>query len=83
MLHTYDRVGYVVHAKALKCYLELGLKLKKIHCGFKFYQEASFAEYIMKNVSKRREAKTESMKTFLKMMNNGIYGESLTNPSKF
>ena len=37
--NLWDKEKYVVHYKNLKLYLELGLKLKKIHRGIKFREE--------------------------------------------
>lgn len=41
-----DKTNYVVHAKLLKLYLDLGLKLVKIHRIMAFTQEAFIAPYI-------------------------------------
>lgn len=42
----YDRQNYVLHFKNLKLYLDLGMKLQKIHRIMVFKQEAFIAPYI-------------------------------------
>ncbi len=44
----YPRRNYVVHSANLKLYLELGMKLVKVHSVITFYQEAYAAPYIQK-----------------------------------
>lgn len=56
----HDRLGYVLHIKNLKFYLELGLELKKVHRILKFRQD-----YILKPyVEMTTEARKNSTSTF-------------------
>ena len=70
---------YVIHHEALKQYLELGLKLVKVHRGIKFREEAFMKSYIDKNTKLRAKAKSEFEKDFFKMMNNSVFGKTMEN----
>ena len=54
-----DRKDYVVHCKNLKLYLDLGLKLKKIHKILKFRQDKFIAPYIEKCTEARKKSNTK------------------------
>ncbi|CAG7817203.1 unnamed protein product, partial [Allacma fusca] len=77
LLHCGERKDYVLHYKALRYYLQMGMTLKKIICGFKFCEKPYFRDYIQFNIDQRKVAKSESQRSLLKLMNNGIYGKSL------
>lgn len=65
----YDRENYVLHGKNLKLYLDLGLKLKKIHRILKFRQEAFIAPYIAKCTEARKKSTTRfEMDQFKKLV---------------
>ena len=70
---------YVIHHEALKQYLELGLKLVKVHRGIKFREEAFMESYIAKNTKLRAKAKSEFEKDFFKLMNNSVFGKTMEN----
>lgn len=69
------RHKYVLHSLNLRLYLRLGLKLKKIHRGIKFYQEEFIRPYIEMCTQKRKEAPTESLKNMYKLLANSLYGK--------
>ena len=50
------RENYIVHFKNLKLYLDLGMKLKKIHRILKFRQKEIIAPYIEKCTAARQKA---------------------------
>ncbi len=76
------REKYVIYHEALKQYLNLGLKLSKIHRGIKFYEEAFMLPYIAKNTILRARAKNEFEKDFFKLMNNSVFGKTMENIRK-
>jgi hypothetical protein len=51
-----DHINYITHFKNLKLYLDLGMKLKKIHRILKFWQKHIIAPYIEKCTITRQKA---------------------------
>ena len=77
--------NYVVHYKSLKQYIEMGLILKKVHQGIKFYQSCWMKPYIIKNTNlriKACKAKNKFEEEFFKLMNNSVYGKTIENIRK-
>ena len=77
--------NYVVHYKSLKQYIEMGMILKKVHPGIKFYQSCWMEPYIRKNTNLRIEAykaKNKFEEVFFKLMNNSVYGKTIENIRK-
>ena len=58
----------------MQLYLELGMKLKKIHRILKLYIDF--------NADKRNESTNESDKNFFKLMNNAVYDKTMENMRK-
>ena len=82
ILNLKDKEKYVVHIKALRYYLEKGMKLKKVHRGVKFKQSEWLKPWIDFNTKKRKEAKSDFEKDMFKLMNNACYGKTLENVRK-
>ena len=77
--------NYVVHYKTLKQYIEMGLILKKVHRGIKFYQSKWMKPYITKNIELRKKAQKAKNKfdvNFFKLMINAVFGKTIENIRK-
>ena len=71
------RQKYVLHAANLKLYLELGMKLTKIHRGITFHQERFIEPYIQYCTAKRAAAKTKAESNVYKLLANSLYGKMI------
>ena len=77
--------NYVLHYKILKQYIEMGLILKKVHRGIKFYQSCYMKPYIEKNTKlriKAEKAKNKFEVALFKLMSNSAYGKTIENIRK-
>ena len=76
------KIKYVVQIRNLQLYLELGMKLIKIHRILKFKQANWLNEYIEFNTQKRTEAKDKFSQNVFKLLINSIYGKAMENIRK-
>ena len=74
-----DKKKYILHCKNLKQYLDLGLKLIKIHRGISFKEEPWMKPCIELNTKLRTKASREFEKDFFKLMNNSVFGKTVEN----
>lgn len=72
-----DKEKYVLHFRNLKLYLELGLKLKKIHRILEFTQSTWMKPYIDLCTSNRQKSNFDFEKDLWKLFCNSIFGKSM------
>jgi hypothetical protein len=79
-LHT--KIKYKTHYRNLKLYLDLGMKLLRVHRVVAFRQESWLKSYVELNTKMRQQAKTDFEKDFFKLMVNAFFGKSMENVRK-
>ena len=77
-----DKKELVLHYRNLQLYMDLSLKIKKVHRVFEFNRSPWLKQYIDFNTEKRKHAKNPFEKDFFKLMNNSIFGKSCQNDRK-
>ena len=74
-----NKTRYMMHYRMLKFYLNMGMRVTKIHSIWRFKQSPWLASYIDHNTQKRTVAKTNFEKDLYKLMNNAFFGKTMEN----
>lgn len=77
-----DKDIYIAHIENIRFYVEMGLKLVKIHRILKFKQKPWLAKFIKFNAKKRSLATTPFESDLLKNVNNSVFGKTMENVKK-
>ena len=84
VLNIINKKKYVLYISALKCYLQQGLSLGKVHRAINFKQVNFLKLFIKFNTEKRKNAKNDftKKKKMFKSINNSVYGKTMENVKK-
>ncbi|XP_053205831.1 uncharacterized protein LOC128390178 [Panonychus citri] len=77
-----QKIKYVVHYSILKYYVELGIKITKVHRVIKFNQSPWLAQYVNFCTLNRQRATSDFEKDFWKLLVNSIYGKTIEDKRK-
>ena len=70
--NLFDKERYVIHYQNLQLYVQLGLRVQKLHKVLSFRQSPWMCPYITKNTELRTAAANSFDKDFYKLMNNAV-----------
>ena len=70
---------YVCHIENLRLYVELGMKLVKVHADVKFEEKTWLKSYIDMNTERRAEVTNDADKDMYKLLNNAVFGKTCEN----
>lgn len=76
----HHKQNYVVYYRNLKLYMQLGLRLKKVHKILEFSEAPIMKSYIEFNSLKRAASKNSFDSNFYKFLSNSLYGKTMERP---
>ncbi len=80
LVTLYDKSKYVLHYRVLQLYVQLGLKIKKVHHVVSFKQAPIIRDYVTLNTQKRAEATNDFDVGFYKLLSNSLFGKTMERP---
>ena len=82
MTTFYPKENYILHYKNLQLYVQLGIKVTRIHRGIKFKQAPIMKSYVDFNSMKRAQATNSFDTNFYKLLSNSLFGKTIERPEK-
>ena len=79
LLNQWGKDRYVVHGRVLQFYLNMGMRLVRVHRAVSFKQAAFFEPYIRYNSERRQQATNAFEKDYYKLKNNSLFGKTMEN----
>ncbi|XP_064467558.1 uncharacterized protein LOC135378445 [Ornithodoros turicata] len=83
LLTLLDKKKYFLHYRSLKLYLQLGLRLEKIHRVLRFKQKPFLRSYVDFHHELRKQATNTFERNLYKSLINSVYGKTCMNVRKF
>ena len=77
-----NKKKYVVHYRNLNLYMQLGMKVTKVHRILEFNEKPWMEPYIRLNTEFRKKAQSAFEKDFYKLMNHSVFGKTMENLRK-
>ena len=72
----FPKKNYILHYQTLKLYVQLGLKVEKLHRSLAFNLSKWLAPYVNLNTQKRKQAKNKFEENLYKLMMNSAFGKT-------
>ena len=79
MCNVTNKNSYMMHYRMSKFYINMGMKITKIHTIYRFKQSSWLGKYIDYNTQKRNKAKINFEEDLYKLMNNAFFGKIMEN----
>ena len=77
--NLFDKKRYTLHYRNLRQYIQLGMKVTRVHRVLRFEQQPWLERYIAFNTKCRTEATNDFYKDLYKLLNNAVFGKTMEN----